>query len=73
MRVSDRPNYPTAPRDSTYGCRHCGTYARRKQGDKLECRACRSALPLIDAVDAACSLASDTPGQRKSTPATDIS
>lgn len=59
-----------APRDGTYGCCGCGAYARRKKGDKLDCRACRSAKPLIDVVDVGCSPADGTQAPLQSTQAT---
>lgn len=48
MRARDRDNYPTAPRDSTYGCCKCGSYRNIKAGEKLHCTNCRTAAPMID-------------------------
>ena len=68
--MHERGDQNTAPRDSTYGCRRCGAYARLKKGDKLNCRHCRFPGMLIDVVDAACSPADDTRVPQQSTQAT---
>lgn len=48
MRARDRDTYPTARRDSTYGCCKCGAYRNIKTGDKLYCTNCRTVAPMID-------------------------
>lgn len=47
MRARDKPDFPVADVDGTYGCRKCGTYARLKKGARLACSWCKSPLPLI--------------------------
>lgn len=68
-RKHERGDRNIAPRDSTYGCRKCGTYARLKKGDALNCRHCRFPGTLIDVVDAVCSPADDMPARPQPTQA----
>lgn len=68
MRVSDRPDYPRAKVAGTYGCCHCGNYARLTVGVKLKCSLCRSAAPLVIVASAADQRGSDTPVLPVSTP-----
>ena len=47
MRARDKPSFPTAETEGLYGCGRCGTYFTLPAGEKLACRHCRSASPLI--------------------------
>ena len=47
MRARDKPSFPIARVDGTYGCPACGTYHRLVIGVPLVCHFCRTALPLI--------------------------
>lgn len=47
MRWRDKPTFPVATSDGTYGCCKCGTYFHIWEGEKLACRHCRTALPLV--------------------------
>lgn len=60
MRARDRDTYPTAPRDSIYGCRRCGNYQRITAGVKLACQNCRTSIPMVDVADAATQPAGDS-------------
>lgn len=47
MRCQDRDNYPCAHKRGTYGCLHCGNYARLQIGAKLKCSLCRCVTPMV--------------------------
>lgn len=70
MRGRDKPTFPTAGQEGLYGCGKCGTYFTLPAGEKLACRRCRTAAPLIFVGARECSPEDDTqarPQPRRST------
>lgn len=71
MRARDRDTFPVADRAGLYGCRWCGTYHLLAPGDKLACKLCRTAQPLIRVAQPDAVPASDTPARQSPNQATD--
>lgn len=71
MRAVDRPNYPRADKRGTYGCTHCGNYARLEIGMKLKCSLCLYVKPMVPVAVEGDQQGSDTPNPPESTRETD--
>lgn len=71
MRARDKPSFPVADAAGLYGCGKCGTYHRIREGGKLACSHCRSAVPLIRVDQPDASPADDTPARQSPSPTTD--
>lgn len=71
MRARDKDSFPVALHDGLYGCGKCGTYHRLSNGQKLACRHCRAAAPLILVARQDGGPAGDTPARQSPSPTTD--